>query len=169
MTTATAPIPLTRLDLAALRDADTVSFHHNPADGGTIRASKRVKNVGPFDERERRYEFAVGSSFSGRHSNLETCSCFSMEHGARYSEEWRTVVTFLKAGDELTLHWSPDGGKTGYLERAVVAKEGPGHGMELHADLLYLKVRRKGKRFGFFLDASVCPDNTARMIRGAVS
>ena len=164
METTIQTVGLTSDDVKALRQADQVSFHFHQ-DQGSIVATKRVKNPGPFGERERRHEFNVSSSFSGNKGSKPR-QCFAMEHGASYSETWQTIAQSLKAGDEVTLHWSADGERTGYLEGAKVSQDNTcAAGMELHADALYLQVRRGDKRLSFFLSVSICPDNTARMIR----
>lgn len=174
MATTTETHVLTRDDLKALRQADTVSFHHYHGKS-CLSATKRVRKAGPFDDQERRYEVACASTFSGICDAPGQMQCFAMEYSSAYSIEWRTIVGCLKVGDEVTLHWWADGYRSGYVERARVTEhssEGgsPGLGMTLHADALYLKVRRQtrgGKtvRLGFLVTVSICPDNTARMIR----
>lgn len=165
-------------DVKALRTADTVSFHHYQ-DGGEIRASKWNRSRGPFDDCEKKYSIAVLSSFAGKFTTTaddddetgervtaDNSACFAMEHCASYSEEWQTVAHFLRAGDVLTLHWCADGIANGYFKGATVRQSAEvGAGMLLYADTLRLKVKRGEKRFSFFLDVSICPNNSARMIR----
>ncbi len=165
-TTTETVVGLTSLDLKALRQADTVSFHHHNGQS-SIRASKRIRNPGPFDAPEKDYEFNVYAEFYGKHVNgfsAETAACFAMEHGCNYSEEWRTIVSFLKSGDVLSLVWSADAGSNNYLENSRVV-EGHGKGERLYADRLYLGIKRGDKQFKFFLQSQICPDNTARMIK----
>lgn len=165
--TETAVNGLTALDIKALRTADRVSFHHLHGDPhGSIVATKRVNNAGPFEDRERDHRMTCCVTFSGRFEDSRVdrhnCDCFAMVYA--YSEVWQTIAAFLRTGDEILLEWYADGQCNGYCEKAIV-QDGPGAGMRLHADVLYLKVMRKGKRYSFYLDASICPNNTARMIR----
>jgi hypothetical protein len=117
----------------------------------------------------------VEVSLQGRHENgtsltPENTNCFEAFSSAQYEDIWITVASFLKEGDVLTLQWCADHFNTGYLERSLVG-EGWGEGMKLHADALYLMVRKPAKgqkkrqQFSFLLSVSVCVDNTARMIR----
>jgi hypothetical protein len=62
----------------------------------------------------------------------------------------------LRADDEITFRFYPDAHTNGY-----VAMGG------LHADALYLDVRREGKVIARWeLDISITPANSARMCRG---
>lgn len=80
---------------------------------------------------------------------------FEMIHSAQYSDVWQTVVSLLRVGDALTLHFVADGDTTDYLRKAG-----------LHGDRLDLVVRRgEGRPMTFTLDSRVCPANTARMIK----
>lgn len=170
--TVTAPAQgLTADDVKAMRTADSVSFHFTRSEGSTIRATKRVKKPGPFDDRERHHEVQTGTSFNGFHESglrvaTDNAICFEMIMSAEYCEVWQTVVAFLKPGDVLRLNWYADAMTSGYVKESVTTVEGS-RGCNLHADALYLRVQRGEKRFAFLLDVSVCPSNTARMIRRA--
>lgn len=162
-------LTLTAIDLKALKQADSVSFHHYKGESSIV-ARKQLKNAGPFDDRERKHEFNVHSVFQGKLSEefieIDNVSCFESLHCSKYSEEWQTIVAFLRIGDEITLHWYADGFKNGYVEHAKM-ESGHCEGMKPHADALYFKIKRGEKRFSFLVAVSFCPDNTARMIRHA--
>lgn len=159
-------------DVKALRQADTVSFHFTRGAGSGIVARKRVKNPGPFGDREREHEVAAGAAFNGAHESgdrvgTENANCHAMVMSAQVDECWQTVAAFLKPGDVLRLNWYADAMTNGYLEGAAVR---PGHhaaGQTLHADALYLRITRGERRFAFLIDVEICPSNTARMIRRA--
>lgn len=168
MTTVANDHVLSACDLKALRQADSVSFHFY--DGkGRITGHKRLRNPGPYAEREVCYDVAVESEFFNTRGAKP--NSFAMFLSAKYSDIWRTVVRNLKKGDKLALVWCADHFTNGYLDSARVGptdRKGDPHcgaGMILHADALYLKVVRGNLRLQFLLDVSVCVDNTARMIR----
>jgi hypothetical protein len=83
-----------------------------------------------------------------------------------YDNVWRTVAGLLKAGDALSVRFVADGRASGYLQNAEVVR-GHGAGSALYADALYLDVQRGARKLTFLLQVSVCPDNTARMVRRA--
>lgn len=155
---------LTRIDVQALRQCDRICFHHDH-DGSRIVAIKEIKKAGPFEDRERQHTISChGQVRPYRASSVDGARCFSMLHSGRFNEEWMTIVGFVRAGDELRLDWSPDGMTNGYVEKSRVV-EGCGEGLQLHADVLYLKVIRGKKRFSFMVDVEICVDNSARMIK----
>lgn len=169
---------LTRDDLSALRLADAVTFHHNPiADGGpriSLHLESRMSDepriftatqqrVFPTaDGRDRIRDIRLESSASGYPSDgspgwgsadAPHLSCFYMIGSAQFNECWPTIPRVLKVGDRLALHWVADN-NTGSITDAG-----------LHNDQLRLYVHRTGGRLVFPIAASVCPDNSARMIR----
>lgn len=150
---------LTKLDIRAMRDADSVSFHYHAGESH-VSCSKRVKDAGPFDERERRYDIICTSDVTVyRDDNREdrhAAACFAMIHSSQYSEEWQTLVSCLKPGDVLSMRWVA-ADNNGYLKSAA--------GEKLYHDRLYVKVKRDTRRLSFHVDDSVCPNNSARMVR----
>lgn len=156
---------LSKLDLAALRQADRVSFHFNGSDPVTyVNCSKEVKSAGPFEERERVHRMTVKSQMRGPGCN-HRARCSAMVYGI--NEEWKTLTTLLRAGDVLTVIWYADANRNGYLEHARITEGHHGAGEELHADTLSLQVQRGAKRLWFHVLTSICPHNSARMIQTA--
>jgi len=94
-------------------------------------------------------------------------TAFAYSIGGSYDLPWRTIVSLLRAGDEIELHWIA-GNSSGYLDAAhgkCADSEVEFHG--LCRDELDLTVYRSGKqRYSFHVDTCVCPDNSARTIRG---
>jgi hypothetical protein len=173
-------LALTRDHIKGLRTADRVCFDHVPGGGGAgefrtgLRAIKTVK--GPWREEITLQVPAMSSVHV--HSDLldydtrngANARCFEMLYGT-YNEEWQTIAGLLKPGDVLELRWVGND-SNGYLKRATVTEAekdgicGPGHGQGLRHDKLYVHIRRGGKRkYSFYLADSICPDNTARMIK----
>lgn len=165
---------LTKNELAALRQADSICFDHSLNGHTGLRAVKRGK--APFFE-EHRVEVPCKSTvyISGDGVDWDTrcgkhAQCFAWIHSAQFNEEWRTIVRLLKPGDEVELRWVGND-DNGYVKRARVTERDEschdaGLGMGLCHDRLYLKVRRKGKQvYSFYVDDSVCPNNTARMVK----
>lgn len=169
---------LTRDDLTALRLADAVTFHHNTiADRGpriSLHLESRMtdepriftatqQRVFPTaDGRGRIRDIPLESSASGYAGNGSPgwtsadpaqLSCFYMIHSAQFTECWPTIPRLLKVGDRLALRWVADN-NTETLNDA-----------SLHNDQLRLHVHRDPGRLVFPIATSVCPDNSARMIR----
>lgn len=173
--------------LKALRRADRICFDHasdvsrtGTGTQGQIRCIKHVKND-PFETERTVYVPAI-STFTGIAYGTEArarLTCFEMLFSAAYDEVWQTIVGLLREGDEIELLWRAGEGNN-YLARAVVTEKAkdangveesyqPGLGEKLYHDRLMLKVRRgpHGEvKYAFNIDDSVCPNNTARMIRG---
>jgi hypothetical protein len=153
---------LSKTDIAAIRKADSLCIHLNARHpNGLVRLIKRKPyNAQPF-ETDQEYVLA------NEHVTMETTSgrdalergiaeCFSLvsiyhSQGCPSS----SILKTLRAGDELTFSFYPDCHSQMYVARAG-----------LHADCLYLHVRRNGKRHTFELESSICPENSARMCRG---
>lgn len=167
-TVTVAAAGLTADDVKALRQADRVCFYFVRSEGSTIKAVKEVKKTGPFDDRTREHEFRVATAFNGKHENgdrvdVTNAHCFAMAYG--WCEEWATIAAFVKVGDELRLNWYADGAGNQYTEGATVAPGKHESGAEIHPDKLTLRIQRGEKRFAFLVAVSICPANTARMIR----
>lgn len=172
---------LTRDDLAALKLADAVTFHHAPASAGgpmirlylESRMSDEPRIFTPGqqrafpaadgrDGRGRMREIRVESAAYGygddggtgwRSADKPHLTCFQMIHSAQYTECWPTIPRLLKVGDRLALGWVADNN----TETLTTAG--------LHRDQLRLRVHRGTRPLVFPIATSVCPDNTARMIR----
>ena len=168
---------LTKADVTAMRKADTVVFRHK--DGATaIECAKRLRQGNdPFADTERRHVFVIPGraqygGFDRYHGedNAKAFTAFDMIHSAQFSDEWQTAAAVFKAGDELTAQWFASAGN-GYCKYAVCGddKEGSGPWHGLHHDWLCLVAQRKAgkswRKLTFRVCDSVCPDNSARMIK----
>ncbi len=171
-TTVEVPAPvvtgLTRDDLSALREADSVTFHthggrsfiraymgprHRKPPVVTVR-EQRVFNrtdVPLAYDRGRDVECAtVARSYAGRRDGL-SAECFHNVY--RADQVWLTVASLLKVGDRVTLRWTASNNNQ-YADDA-----------RLHVDELHLSVDRGGKRLTFAIGHNVCADNSARMVQ----
>lgn len=154
---------LTAVDLKALRTADDLVFRC--IDGAsTIKCIKRV--TGDPWQTEKYYSIDVESH--GAKDASEFCN------SSQYHEEMRTTLKHLKVGDLLTLAWHKDYGSNGYAKAAshdgsyVEAYHDTVSSFQcLHVDVLRLEVRKEGKegKDVYHLATSICPNNSARMIR----
>ncbi len=169
---------LTKLDLAAMRQADSsVSFNHlgkrddspqyaSPgANGvGRIRCCKKVANPGPYDDSDREYTIDCESTVSDYDSydaNYKpgNYKAFALDHFPQNVHgPWPAVCAFVRVGDILSLHW--------------VACNNNAHSKKagLYVDRVELRVERttRGgmkKRFTFILDHRVNPGDSARMVQ----
>lgn len=164
MTTATCEaLSLTKNDVKAIRQADMVSFHRVGGEN-TLQLSKRVRDAGPFDDRERTHDIAVQATLRGyrgddERPDMSGARCFAMIQTAQYCDRWQTVAKLVRTGDVLELEWTAND-SNGYLRAAL------SNGAALSHDKMYLHICRDGRRaLSFYLADSICPDNSARMIR----
>jgi hypothetical protein len=161
---------LDAIELAALRKANTVSFHHlAPDDTGYvprsfIRASKRMEQSAsnPFGPTEVSVEIPVDWRLAD-YSRGEKVPygtgefrAFHMIGSCQFHEEWMTVVSLLRVGDILRLLWSRGGFTTEGMREAAPAFYGDGLSME---------VIRDKRRLVFHVGEQVSEDNTARMVQ----
>lgn len=167
--------PLTRTDINALRQADSVTFHYNARtdQNGTrscfVRAHKRVtdeeREHDPFAPYERTHTIDLGTWEDHRltdYGNDYTAmhgakySAFVMIHSASVVQTWLTIARSLKVGEEIVMHWTRDNNNQ-LLEQAG-----------LHRDQLEIAVGMPGKPARYYLvDVSTSLDNSARMIQPA--
>jgi len=147
---------LTKIDVAAMKKADRIVFRHYRGES-QIEAIKEADERNPFEQKR---IVACGAKFVDYSDRkvfgpaLDTFTAFEMIHSPSYNEEWLTIVSLLREGDELTLVWTRDAYKCQNLDAA-----------QLHGDSLSLAVKRGEKTMRFSVEWSVCPDNTARMIK----
>jgi hypothetical protein len=160
---------LTAIDLAALRKADSVCFFHRKvpdASGETsyIDAIKRAK-VCARDPFARDVSHVIACPYRLREYtsgddkipyNSEEWSGFESISSAQWSEEWKTVVSLLRVGDRLTLHW-----QRGAWTTESMANASP----KFYGDSLSIIVERAKATLEFHVRMSVCENNSARMVR----
>ena len=173
MTTTTTNAALTAQDIRALAKADSVVFRHwqgrttieaglgDSLDGDRVYTAVEQRTFplaeGRLYSRVRTLEVdgvVSGYDREETHSSLERASAFWMIHSARFSIAWTSIVSLLRTGDFLSLHFRGDANSNDYVK-----------GAGLHADRLDLVIERGDKRLVFILAVSVCADNTARMVR----
>jgi hypothetical protein len=129
---------LTREDVSYLRRASDV-YAINIDGQNYLRCVKRARWGDQFSE-DKRVDIPVqGNGDDGWFVSA-------------YSFPWQT----LHAGNEVRLYWFPDANTNDGLRE-----------VGMHADTLYVDVRR-GKAWARYMAAvSVCPENSARMCKGA--
>ena len=158
------PNPITAQQIRALKGAQRMCFITR---GGRtyIRAIREVEMHGFKTEADCEIDCHMQSTIYGgdqtghyQHRH-DITNAFAYLGVCKYDPCWQTTIKHLKVGDSLTLRWTADN-NTGTLIDAG-----------LHCDTLELLVRRTSKTgkhfiFTYHIDTSICPDNTARMIRG---
>lgn len=152
---------LTTTDIAAIKGADDICVHLNSNHPtGLVRLIKRKPYGKPFAEDQEHILTATATLETPRAREALAAgqaSCFAMS-GIYHSQHApvSSVLKTLRVGDEVSFRFYPDGHTNVYVARAG-----------LHADLLYLDVRRDGRLVkSWEFDVSVCPDNSARMCKG---
>ena len=162
------PAPLDKVQIAALRKADAISFHHYQGKS-YIAATKRVERTvaQPFAD-DVRIDIPCGwrltnydpndSGLGGPAIEGDKFVAFDMIHTAQYEDGiWQTVASLLKPGDVLTLHWTRNGGTTQALNDAHMV-----------GDRLRLVVERGDRKLRFQVGEYFGPaSNTSRMVRWA--
>jgi hypothetical protein len=170
-TDTTTIVPLTNADVVALRKADQVVFRSRKG-VSTIEAGLNTREPDIFTATEQRLFPSPGLGSSARERVLtirgsiswyegdtyrigrEHAAGFAMIHAAQYTSTWQTIVSLLRAGDVLGVHFKGDQGSNGYTKEAG-----------LHADTLRLVVVRDKGDLVFNVDTRVTPSNTARMVQ----
>jgi hypothetical protein len=153
--------PLDALQIAAMRKADVMCFHHRERQS-YIRAVKRnakternpfaedVEIVIPCETRFVSYE----KDESYFHP-MPDFTAFEMEHCAQSSLDWQTTAAFLKVGDVVTLKWC----------RGAMNTQGADD-IGWCGDYLKLQIARGDKKFSFHVNQCFVPrHSSARMIR----
>ena len=159
METATELATLTADDIKALKAADDVTFHTTVGESSVIRAHKRAKLNDGWASNESYYDINVSDSWVdyGRSygSNGPGEYKYAFASVSSFDEVWHTIASLLRVGDSLWLHWVVDNNSE------TIEKAG------LHSDELRLVVKRANAKQAlvFTVDTSICPDNSARMVR----
>lgn len=180
---------ITKEMLKDLKSANTLCIHHN--DGQTfIRCLFKGEFKGKQVEAEKRYDLDSSSNV-GSYKQTDFEAFVMLDYIQHAGDETMSQLEALRVNDEIKIHWYADYGTNGYVfaasgkrgdanskhetkmteEEKEAAKHEYGYGLHegfngLHADACQLLVTRGDKkRMTFTLDWSVCPDNTARMIR----
>ena len=160
----TKSVPVDAIAVAALRKADTVSFHRH-GEESYISATKKCEPCAsdPFAPREREVRIPADFTFvnGGGQDTIPYGSefvAFEWVSSAQYDRAWQTIAHFIKAGDILCLDWY-----RGAMNSSMLASHG------LVGDMLSISIRRgegkNEKHFTFLIDKSVSENNTARMIK----
>lgn len=114
---------LTAENIKALRNADSVSFHHlnpnvdriNETTGPTyVQASKRVDPKDGFGTREIEVEIPAEVKWTiyernGNSGRTTPSRAFMSIQSCQFAPEWVTFAQLLKTGDRLVLHWTRNG------------------------------------------------------------
>lgn len=174
MTTATETATLTTDDITALREADTITFHHGPENTRYVATCIRAHIRGGYADapriwtaREQRLFDAPGrgvdtdrertimparSTVRGYGQTIgDAVVAYHYMGGSR--DTWRTITKLLRKGDSLWVEWVADNNNENI------------ESVNFHCDQLYLHVTRGDADMAFLVATSVGPHNTARMIR----
>lgn len=152
MFSATAALSAT--DLKALRSATMVAFDHCRDGDHRLRAIIEQRN-GAFETRGE-HKVAATSGIETYGSDYGRFnSAYALIQSAQFCDQWRTAVQSLRPGDFLSMEWRAN--SNGYVRDA---------GLNLDELVLHVYRGEQRKRVAsYLLVVSVCPDNTARMIR----
>jgi hypothetical protein len=154
------PYELTKMDIAALRQADHIVawLNSNGVVGAKFEAVKRAEKTekNPFAT-DVRHEIPapIRTVYDYRDQDAQWACVESVTFYQSQACQASSVIATLRAGDAIALQFYP-GAKTTEALR--------GHGF--HGDQFNLLVYRKDKHVATFeLSSSICQDNSARMCR----
>lgn len=151
---------LTKDDVQAMRQATTVCVRFAGGPTAEVQLIKRRPRVGPFDAEDdvrRVVTVPAHDTHAWFHINIHN------REGA-----WAVLASIVRPGDALTLEACENGNDYLRYAECPAGKLDSGPYDGLFADELRVSVRRQGKPIvGRMVVAySVCPDNSARAIRG---
>lgn len=151
---------LDKIQIAALRKANIVSFHRLKDGTSHICATKRNAPTAqdPFaqDIDIRIPCDSTLDDYDSPHIDGAPWAAFDMLYVSSYADEWTTVAGLLREGDSVTLEWRRGNRSTTTLKDLGIV-----------ADTLMFVVKRGDKRLTFHIGDYTGPDHTARMIRRA--
>lgn len=143
---------LTKLDIKKLRMADEVHARRSPKIGDDESASQLELTVNSKKDR------------SGFESEEKRSTVACRESIISYASKQGHKL--LRENDEIELQWIHNN-SCGYLDNAYGTYDHGGCWTGLHRDELNLIIWRKDQaKYAFKLKETVCPNNSARMIRG---
>lgn len=152
---------LTKEDVQALKAADdavvfSATYQGEGTYQGFIRAIKKVTTTGYNDATVDR-DIPVDALLTTYHKPWAEAKAANASHvitGPSYEGFWQTITTFLRPGDDVTIHFIA-GNNTPLLEEAGLTQ-----------DECALVVRRGKQRMAFHLDNRITrPTSPARMVR----
>jgi hypothetical protein len=174
-TTETTVDVLSTEDVAALRMARAVTFHHYQGcafirayaepSGHPATFTRRQQVLFPEQSNipgERCREITVTGSIGGYTNDGggwsvdrddTRAAAFYMVHAAQFAPTWATIAALLSPGEAVALEWIADN-NTEILQNAG-----------LHSDELRLTATKGKRKRVFGVATQVGPDNSARMIR----
>lgn len=142
--------------LKALRKAQRIIFAHEHGKGRIV-TKKTLPAKGEYPETELSVEIPVNSIVRsiGESELTETAACYHSEHTDTRSRCFlRTILDFLKVGDEVTLEWLKGYETNGHLKE-----------VGLRGDRLDIRIKRKGRYYTFKVHSVCTPPNSYGMIR----
>lgn len=151
---------LTKMDIAAIRQCDHLVVRSDPK--AAVYATKKLKRQenAPFAPEEAIYTMPIPVRIADTW-RLDTSDAMAFEMLWNFPTQITQlgcIFATLKVGDEVALVFEADGHSTQAMQEAG-----------FHADVLKMTVRRGGKHVAEWeLAVSVCENNSARMVKGAV-
>ena len=174
---------LTKDDVTAMRQADGFVIH-GAGDLAKIRCIKRIKSrtAGPFGSNETELEHEIpdipcqismsaGTLFQRQRGSRARASQFYCDYGA-----WQALALLARAGDALEIRFSENGNQYVHgVTAGRTADNSYSKGFDfhdLHHDECQATLYRTNKHGmqktvidRLVLDSSICPNNSARMIK----
>lgn len=165
-------VALTADDITALREADTVTFHHGPENSRYVATCIRAHMRGGYSSEPRIWSareqrlFNEADRSGDRERTIMPARSSVRAYGQVIGDRavafhsvspardtWQTIVGLLRKGDTLWVEWVADNNNQNH------------EAVNFHSDELILHVLRGDRGFAFKVAVSVGPHNTARMIR----
>ena len=155
-------MPISKVDIQALRKADTLVFHHLRKDRqnghpGCIRALKKIKaGTGVFTiEDTAEHEIGVHSYIRnyGPKYNEDLIHAAVVLNASWLTSIGTTLKRIIRAGDSIEIEWLRNNVTTNHEDAGLVCDEA-----RLH-------ILRGKQRYVYVINSQVGKNNSARMIR----
>jgi len=172
---------LTKQDLKCIKNADYICFDYLNENGqnvSQIRCNVEGKNSSTgylqthLIECDSRFEIYVDKpNYKYQVSTMDKPKrCYDSISHPKSDNHWESIRPLIRENDSIILQWHSN--SEGYLRGSTTTIESDNGGYIAYKERLFydklsiIIAKPNGKRLEFWISFSICPDNSARMIKG---